>query len=154
MANISAGTVLRPATFNALLTRLDTVRKNHLNKNGQNSTANSTFATAFVTNIAASGQIVDDNNVTKLKNTLTTLAQSAWLDSTFANKITVPSVGTLVKASDFNVWDNTVTAVEAICPNYSKYGQYSNYGDYSAYSHYDYTQYSNYYQYSNYSQSG
>ena len=158
MANISAGTKLTPSTFNDLLTRLNTVRANHLNKDGQNSTANSTFRTAFTTSVAASGAKVAAANVQKLRDTLTTLSQSAWLDTTFASRVTVPSAGTLVRASDFNIWDNTVTAVERVCANYSAYRQYRNYnqygqyGAYDAYGHYDYTQYRNYYQYSNYNQ--
>ena len=47
MANITGGTSVSASGFNGLFTRLDNIRKNHLNKDGQNATANSTFTTAF-----------------------------------------------------------------------------------------------------------
>lgn len=162
MANISTGTSITASGFNDLLTRLDNVRKNHLNKDGQNSNANSQLTTAFVTSVANQNASIDNANIQKIKDSLTTLETSEWLkDQGNAAKITVPSKGTLIKASDFNIWEDTVTTVEAVCPNYTQYSQYNKYskysaygvyGAYSVYSHYDYTAYSNYYQYSNYSQ--
>lgn len=159
MANISAGTSATASGFNDLLTRLDAVRKKHLNKDGQNSTANSAFKTAFTTSVASQGANIDNANVQKIKDNLTTLEKSEWLKGGgHAKKITVPSEGVIIKASDFNVWDNAIKVVEDICPHYSKYGKYGKYGAYgqygaySVYSHYDYTAYGNYYQYSNYSQ--
>lgn len=138
MANISSGASVSAANFNALFTRLDSVRAKHLNASGQNSTANSAFATAFSTKVAVVGNKPVPDNVNKLKTILTTLSQSEWLTTTFAGKITVPSTGALLTAANFNVYDNVVTEVEAICPNYSKYSQYNQYSQYGAYG--DYTQ--------------
>lgn len=147
MANITAGTSVSASGFNTLFERLDAIRANHLNKDGQNATANSSFATPFARTVAVVGEKTVPNNVEQIKNNLTKLADSAWLDTTFASKITIPTAGTLLKATDFNVFDNTITAVEAVCPNYSKYsGQYSNYSEYSNYG----SKYSNYGNYSNY----
>lgn len=134
MANISSGGSVSAANFNALFTRLNAVRANHLNKDGQNSTANSTFATAFSTNIVTAGNKTLPSAVQQIKTDLTTLAQSAWIADTFAAKITVPSTGALMKASDFNIYDTTITEVEAICPNYSAYSQYNQYGAYDDFS--------------------
>lgn len=145
MANISTGTKVIATTFNDLLVRLDNVRKNHLNKDGQNNTANTTFTTAFSTNIAVVGNPTLPSNVQHIKNNLITLANSAWLDTSFAQTITIPSTGALLKANNFNIWDNTITAVENICPNYDKYGKYDKYGDYDDYGKYgDYDKYSDY----------
>lgn len=130
MANISSGASVSAANFNALFTRLDAIRKNHLNKDGQNSTANSTFATAFATSIVTKGNKTLPSAVQQIKTDLTTLAQSAWIEDTFAAKITVPSAGALMKASDFNICDTTITEIEAICPNYSQYSQYNQYTAY------------------------
>lgn len=152
MANTSPGASLSASSFNNLFTRLDAIRADHLNKDGQNSTANTAFGTAFTTTVASQGATVATNNVQRIRDNLTTLSNSAWIETSFASRITVPSAGTLVTASDFNIWDNTVTAVEAICPNYSRYGQYGNYGNYGnygAYGNYGHS-YSNYYDYRNY----
>lgn len=158
MANIQSGSSVSASGFNNLFTRLDNIRKNHLNKDGQNSTANSTFATAFNTSVAKVGEKPIPNNVQQIKNNLTTLAQSAWLDTTFASKITIPTVGSLLKATDFNVADNTITEVEGICPNYSQYSQYGQYGNYDQYGQYtnygQYGQYTNYAKYSQYDDYG
>lgn len=155
MANINSGASVSASNFNTLFQRLDKIRQNHLNKDGQNSTANTNFRTAFSTNVAVQGEKPVPNNVQQIKNNLTTLADSAWLNTTFASKITIPSTGTLLRATDFNVFDNTITEVEAVCPNYSRYSQYSEYGNYSNYSNYaNYNNYNNYTNYGNYSQYG
>lgn len=122
--------------FNSLMTRLDAIREKHRGKDGQNSTANTTFATAFNTSVAKVGNAIDDANVQSVKTALTTLAQSEWLNNTFASKITIPAAGSLIKAIDFNTWDNVITEVDAICPNYSHYDKYGQYGhSYDDYSH-------------------
>lgn len=151
MANISTGANLSATNFNALFKRLDDIRAKHLNKDGQNATANSTFRTAFTTNVAVAGEKAIPNNIQRVKDTLTTLSQSEWIDATPASSITVPNVGDLISANTFNTIDNTITTVEAICPNYTRYAQYRRYGQYGEYSVYgQYSNFSNYYQYGNY----
>lgn len=140
---ISAGASVSASNFNALFTRLNTIRTNHLNKDGQNTTANTSLRTAFSTRVAVAGNNPVPSNVQQIKNNLTTLADSEWLDTTFASRITIPTAGTLLRASDFNVFDRTITAVEAVCPNYSRYSRYSNYSNYR-----NYTNYTNYSRYS------
>lgn len=158
MANISSGTSLTASSFNNLLSRLEAVRQKHaVDQQNKDQGVASSLSTAFSTSVAVQGNEALSSNVTTLKNSLTTLAKSSWLADDLGSNISATQ-GALIKASDFNIWDNTVTNVEAVCPNYgkynqySKYGQYGAYGAYSVYSHYDYTAYSNYYQYSNYSQ--
>ena len=63
MANISSGASLSASNFNNLFVRLDNIRKNHLNKNGQTANANSILATAFDTNIAKVGQNAVPSNI-------------------------------------------------------------------------------------------
>ena len=77
--------IMSATNFNALFTRLDDIRKKHLNANGQSSAANTRFSTAFSTNIAAQGVQAVPDNVQRIKDNLTTLAESAWLDTTFAS---------------------------------------------------------------------
>lgn len=147
---MNSGTKAIATDFNKLLSRLETVRANHA---GKQSVA--ALNTRFNTSVAAAGNSIVTSNVQAIKTNLNTLANSTWLDTTFASRITVPSAGTLIRASDFNVWDNTITAVEAVCANYQNYSNYGNYGEYSNYTnygHYDYTAYSNYYNYGNYYQ--
>jgi len=63
MAHISSGTSLTATSFNGLLTRLEAVRKNHLNKNGQSSAANTALSTAFNTKVAVAGNKAMSSNV-------------------------------------------------------------------------------------------
>ena len=65
------------------------------------------------------------------------LANSQWYQSNtagtivrmtdFSGNFSIPSVGSLLKASDFNLIENTITTAETIIPNYAnKYNsQYS-----------------------------
>lgn len=117
--------------FNALFETLETIRTEHLNANGQTSAANTALSTAFNTNVAQVGQLPTPSNVQALKDNLTTLVKSTWLESSFASAITVPSTGALLKAIDFDTIESTIEDVEAVCPDYSQYNQYSNYTDYS-----------------------
>ena len=137
-----------PLGFNTLFVRLNNIRANHLNKDGQNATANSTFATAFPTSVSVQGNAIPQSEPQRIKDELNTLSQSAWLTTTFASKITVPAVGDLITAANFNTWSSVISEVEAICANYSQYGsqysQYNNYGnDYSEYGS-QYSEYNNY----------
>lgn len=63
MANIGAGTSVSASGFNNLFERLDAIRANHLNKNGQNATANTNLATPFSKTVAVVGEKPVPNNV-------------------------------------------------------------------------------------------
>lgn len=117
--------------FNALFETLETIRTEHLNAKGQTSAANTALEAPFDTNVAQPGQLPTPSNVQALKDNLTTLVTSTWLESSFASAITVPATGALLKAIDFDIIEQTIEDVEAVCPNYSQYNQYSNYTDYS-----------------------
>jgi hypothetical protein len=68
-----------------------------------------------------------------LKDELASLANSSWYQSNTANTVvkmtdfsktcTIPSVGDLLKASDFNLIETTIANAESIIPNYS--GKYN-----------------------------
>lgn len=150
MANINAGTSVSASEFNALFTRLETLRQQHKAAMDAAGSGQADLNTAFATNIAVQGEKPIPSNVQAIKTDLEKLASSSYVDTTFAAKITVPSTGALLQAVNFNLYDTTISEVEAICANYSKYSKYNKYNDYSQYNQYgNYYNYSQYYQYNN-----
>ena len=151
MANIGAGTSVSASGFNALFTRLETLRQKHKAAMDAAGSGQANLNTAFATNIAVVGNKPVPSNVQQIKTDLEKLSSSAYIASSFAAQISVPSTGALLAATNFNVCDTTITQVEAICANYNKYSQYTQYNQYSQYSQYNqYSEYSQYGQYGNY----
>ena len=65
-----------------------------------------------------------------LKQELANLANSKWYEpntstnaivtmADFSNNFSIPNIGDLLEASDFNLIENTITSAESIIPNYS-----------------------------------
>ena len=132
---LTQGNKVEATDFNALFTTLERIRKEHLNAKGQTSAANSALSTPFKTDVAVTGQTAVPSNVQALKDNLTTLVNSTWLESSFASSITVPPTGSLLKAVDLTNIKSVIDSVDAICPNYSQYSQYGQYGAYADYSY-------------------
>ena len=151
---VSSGTKASIASLDALYNRLYT----HYNKHKTSAyQTNSTFKNAAIpisnsSGHAAGSQINITDELTDLKSALNSLSASTWIKPSTANTtvtmtdysgFTLPSIGDLLEAADFNIVETAITNAEGIVPNYSS--QYSNYSNYS-----NYTNYSNYSNYSNY----
>lgn len=130
MATVTSGQEATAESFNDLFSRLNAIRANHKGKNGQNDTANAAFATTIKPGVRARDLAQAPDDAQKIKDALEFLSKSEWLSTTFASKVTIPTVGELLKASDYNGYDAILKEVEAVCPNYSKYNQYGAYADY------------------------
>lgn len=155
---VSPGQVVTIDQLNALYNRLYTLYNTHKTSSAQ---LNTTFKNAAIPISNTSGhargsQVNVTTELTDLKNALNSLSSSQWYQSNTANTITtmtdysgftLPSVGDLLKATDFNTVETAITNAEKIIPSYSS--QYSNYSKYSNYSNYSkYSKYSNYSRYS------
>ena len=161
---VQSGQSVTIASLDALYNRLYT----HYNKHKTSAVqTNSTFASAAIpisnTSGHARGTPVNvTDELSDLKSALTSLKSSTWIKSNTANTqdsmanyitdFTLPSVGSLLKATDFNVIENAITTAEGVIPTYSsQYSNYTNYTNYSNYNNYrNYSQYDNYSNYSNY----
>ena len=172
---VSSGQVVTIAQLDALYNRLYTLYNTHKTSSAQ---LNTTFKNAAIPISNTSGhargsQVNVTTELTDLKNALNSLSSSQWYQSNTANTITtmtdysgftLPSVGDLLKATDFNTVETAITNAEKIIPsyssqysnysNYTNYNNYSNYSNYCKYSHYsNYSKYSKYSNYSRYSRS-
>lgn len=161
---VSPGQVVTIDQLNALYNRLYTLYNTHKTSSAQ---LNTTFKNAAIPISNTSGhargsQVNVTTELTDLKNALNSLSSSQWYQSNTANTITtmtdysgftLPSVGDLLKATDFNTVETAITNAEKIIPSYSsQYSNYSNYTNYNNYSNYsNYSKYSNYSNYSKYS---
>lgn len=132
-----AGESINAAEFRALFTRLDAIRQNHYNAAGQTAAGKTALTSAFTTSDPVEGVKCFPSIIQQVKDDLNVLANSVWLDNSFANSITIPSAGILMKRSNtYGIVNNTITQLEGICPNYSQYSQYSQNSQYHDYSDY------------------
>ena len=104
---VSTGTIVKPSSngLNDLFTRIEALRASHLTatKNAGGSTTN--ISSAFATNVAVTGNTANAANVSQLKTDIDAVAASTSFTNnkgSVATSITVPSVGALLKATDFN----------------------------------------------------
>lgn len=124
-------TIIKPSStgLNDLFTRIEALRKSHLTASQNAGTNTSGITTAFATNVAVTGNPAARANVQQLKTDIDAVAASG---SFVANKgstpttITVPAVGDLITATNFNTWNNIITGMEGVCAHYGRYsGHYS-----------------------------
>ena len=139
---VGAGEKITLAQLDALYLRLYNLRNTHA------SSAHQINASRIPAAQSSSGLRVGDPiavttaKIDLLKQELADLANSQWYQSNtagtvvsmtnFSGNFSVPNIGDLIKASDFNLIENTIATAETIIPNYSnKYNsQYSS--DYSS----------------------
>ena len=162
---MNTGDLAKILDFNSLFQRIKTVRDNHANASAQLGTLSAFTGDSGI----AQYSTITTNPIEQLKLQLTELSKSKWYTSgttssittmsDYGTSITIPDIGTLIKATDFNTIETAITAAEnAPLPSYSsKYSQYGNYSSkysqYSKYSNYSskYSQYGKYSKYGNYS---
>ena len=155
---VNKGSIITIAQLDALYTRLYNLTNTHKNSPYQLNKTN--IADAQQTSGLKSGDIIKTTTakIDLLKQELKNLANSKWYkDNTynqivtmtdFSGNFSIPDVGDLITAEDFNLIDTTISSAESITPHYANnYSQYTNYTNYANYG----AQYSNYSQYTNYS---
>ena len=130
---MNTGTKTNASDFNALFARLEAIRQQHYSASAQTTAGKNALKNAFTTSVVATGDKELTSNVQQLKNDLSVLANSTWIDSTFAAKIVIPSSGDLIQAVNFNLWDSTISEVEGICAH----GYSQSYSDSYSQSYYD-----------------
>lgn len=102
--------------INNVFTTLESIRARHYAANPIPS-----MGTAFNTNIASTNQKIETNVMTTMKTYIQTLENSRFLTSgTFSGQVAVPSVGSLLKASDVPITVvNNLNAVATNAGNFS-----------------------------------
>lgn len=114
----TVGNKIVPNDLNSLFAKLETVRKQQLNSNHDLTTAQrNALSTTFTTTVATSGGKAQSSQVQQLKNNVSTLTNSYNVSSNFVSSITVPSVGSLLKAADMNTITNVINNVAKACQN-------------------------------------
>ena len=114
----TVGNKIVPNDLNSLFAKLETVRKQQLNSNHDLTTAQrNALSTAFTTKVATTGGKAQSSQVQQLKNNVSTLTNSYNVSSNFVSSITVPSVGSLLKAADMNTITNVINNVAKACQN-------------------------------------
>ena len=105
---VTQGTIIKPSSngLNNLFARIEAIRANQLTAATQAGESTTGISSAFATNIAVTGQPARSSNVQQLKTDIDAVAASPTFKrnntSSYATAITVPSVGSLIKATDFN----------------------------------------------------
>lgn len=104
---VTQGSIIKPSStgLNDLFTRIEAMRQAHLTASQNAGSSTSGITSQFTTNVAVTGNPAARANVQQLKDDIDAVAASG---SFTANKgstvtaITVPSVGALITATDFN----------------------------------------------------
>lgn len=129
----SAGDSVSAANFNALFTRLEAVRAAQYKRADINSTQRRNISGA-ISGPASRGSAVRPSTVQTLKDKLTLLANNGTgISSSFASNITVPSVGTLLRASTITAMETSVRNAEGVCANCSFFTSASSQGHFSSF---------------------
>ena len=131
---VSQNNLITLASLDALYNRLYVLTNTHKNSVDQ---LNKSLPAAKASSGLSSNSPITTAPLSELKQELTNLAGSNWYtkhtvegDSNattymtdYGSSLTIPSVGELLSASDFNLIENAITSAEAIVPNYgTKYG--------------------------------
>ena len=118
--------------FNNLFKRLEAIRQIHYAANGLTAAQKSALSTPYTTEVVSTGEKVVPNPVQTLKNDLSNLSNSPYLTSTFSSNISIPSVGDLLKAVDYNLYEQQVSNVENTCANCSHFTSNAQNGNFTS----------------------
>ena len=118
--------------FNNLFKRLEAIRQIHYAANGLTAVQKSALSTPYITEVVSTGEKVVPNPVQTLKNDLLNLSNSPYLTSTFSSNISIPSVGDLLKAVDYNLYEQQVSNIEKACANCSHFTSNAQNGNFTA----------------------
>lgn len=136
--SVQVGESITVEQLDSLFERVKNLKNIHINSQHQLSSS----LTPPIDNSGLSpGDLITPNEIQVLQNELANLANSFWAKpyganemiymTDFSQNFSIPEVGELITASDFNLIDNTISIAEQIVPNYdsrysSQYGyQYS-----------------------------
>ena len=146
---VKAGDTVTIAQLDALYKRLYNLYNTHKTSTHQ---TNSSFRSAAIpisnTSGHAAGSLVNPTTeLSNLRSALSSLRNSTWIKSGTVDTtvrmttgdFTLPSVGSLLKATDFNAVESIITTAEGTVPTYSsRYSNYSNYNNYKYQCYYMY----------------
>lgn len=114
---------------NNLFARLEAMRASHLTASQQAGTSTTGITSAFPTAPISRGDLATR---AATPNALSTEVQAIISSGSFqANKGSsftqtnispIPAIGDLISAANFNAWNTTITNMENVCPNYTRYG--------------------------------
>lgn len=114
-----AGSSVSASGINALFTSLESARIAHAAGKTQNSTS---LSTSFNNYKVTAGTQAKPDVVTNIKQCLTTLATSRYMNGTnYGTSITTPTSGTLMVETLFNTAQTQVNAAAAVCVHDSSY---------------------------------
>jgi hypothetical protein len=113
---LSTGSTVLNSDMAALFTRLEAIRVAH------NKRSDMSDITTAISTPTAVGKTVKSSDVQSAKNAATTLENGIPNMSGFASQISVPSVGSLLKASTLTALGTVITGMESVCANNSVNG--------------------------------
>ena len=127
---VQAGQIINlSSSLDALYLRLYNLRNTHANSTHQLNASNIAAAQQSSGLKIGDPIAISTAKIDLLKQELANLANSQWYQSNtagtvvkmtdFSNNFSIPNVGDLITASDFNLIENTITIAETITPNYS-----------------------------------
>ena len=105
--------------INAIFDRLEELRAKHYARGDVNSSA---FATQFNTQPVQASQKIVGDFIDLAKTYLSNLSNAGGISSNFSSNITIPTVGSLLQATEFDIVENAVDDIEKnVCVNCSHF---------------------------------
>lgn len=105
--------------INAIFDRLEELRAKHYARGDVNSSA---LATQFNTQPVQVSQKIADDFIELAKTYLSNLSNAGGISSNFSSNVTIPTVGSLLQATTFDVVENAVDDIEKnVCVNCSHF---------------------------------
>lgn len=105
--------------INAIFDRLEELRAKHYARGDVNSSA---LATQFNTQPVQVSQKIADDFIELAKTYLSNLSNAGGISSNFSSNVTIPTVGSLLQATTFDVAENAVDDIEKnVCVNCSHF---------------------------------
>ena len=128
---VTAESLIKPSSngLNDLFTRINTIRANHLAASQAAGSSTTGITSAWPTNVVATGDTAQAATISDLNSRIRAVGASGSFSANntstrYVTEIAVPSVGSLIKATDFNAWDTVLTNMEKVCANYSRYSSF------------------------------
>ena len=116
---LSQGNQILANDFNNLFARLEEVRKKHYAASGLSTAQKNALSSAINTNVVSQGATALPSNMLALKNTLRTLSNSPYIAETFANNVSIPAVGDLIRYDTIAAGVTQINDVENLCAHCS-----------------------------------
>lgn len=127
---VTAGNTIKPSSngLNDLFTRINTLRAKHYTAS-QSAGSSTTGITSEWTTRVETDEAASAASVSTLNDQIRAVGASGSFTANntstrYATEITVPSVASLIRATDFNAWDTVITNMENVCAHYSRYSSF------------------------------